>query len=89
MAMGKPPYTAVDIAYGRAPMAPLGERLRAVADWNLRAAEAADKSAAAHLRRAHVNLAAQRFAAAARHRMNVVECRTALAEALADVRRAA
>ena len=89
MSMSIPPHTAVDIAYGRAPMAPLGERLSAAADWNLRAADAADKSAAAHRRRAHVNLAAQRAADAARHRMNVVECRTALAEALADVRRAA
>ena len=89
MAIGKPAHTAVDIAYGRAPMAPLGERLHAAADWNQRAAEAADKSAAAHRRRARITLAAERAADAARHRLNVVECHTTLAGLLADVRSAA
>lgn len=66
---------AIDIAYGRAPMAPEADRLRATARWN--------RNKAVDHRRA------RRHEDEVRCRMNAVECDTVRAELLAQQKEAA
>lgn len=83
----------IDIAYGRAPLAPEADRLRATARWNRNKAAGANKAAEYEDRRArearndftagkHRAAAADLRIDAVRCRLNAAECDTVRAELL-------
>lgn len=89
-----------DIAYGRAPIAPLHEVLRATARWNTAkaastasAAEHEDRRAAGaskpYIAGKHRNVAAELRADGVRYRLNAAECDTVRAEMLVQGERRA
>lgn len=62
-------HNPTDIAYGRSPLAPEADRLRATARWNVKAAAEARRK--------------RRYNDEIRYRLNAAECDTRRAELLA------